>query len=77
MKFQFENLHDFLTMPNPNIPLMPDHGVYVWPCYLLGAAVIAWLTLGPVLRRRRYLAELFRRERLAEQQSQQQANFSE
>ena len=65
MKFQFQDLGDFMTMSG--------HGVYVWGCYLLAAVIVSLLTLAPVLRRRRYLKELIRRERIAQQQALQQS----
>ena len=37
---------------------MEGHGLFVWSAYLVTAAVVAYLLLSPVRRRRRLLREL-------------------
>ncbi|MCB1667932.1 MAG: heme exporter protein CcmD [Porticoccaceae bacterium] len=52
MKFQFESLSDFLQMSG--------HGPYVWMAYGVGAAVMIWLIVRPVVRRREVLRNIAR-----------------
>lgn len=47
MKFQFENLPDFIAMDG--------HGFYVWAAVIVAALISAWLIISPLLRLRQVL----------------------
>lgn len=47
MAFYFDSLGQWLQMDG--------HGVYVWPCYAITWAVLAYLLIAPARRRRRWL----------------------
>ena len=49
MKFQFESLDAFFTMAG--------HGPYVWSCYVIVFAVLLYLSLTPVLRKKAFLKQ--------------------
>jgi heme exporter protein D len=42
MKFQFENLPDFIAMDG--------HGFYVWAAVIVAALISAWLIISPLIR---------------------------
>lgn len=58
MKFQFESAADFISMSG--------HGPYVWACYAITAACLAYLVVSPLLKRRSLMAEIKRQSRIAE-----------
>ncbi|TVZ39103.1 heme exporter protein D [Alteromonadaceae bacterium 2753L.S.0a.02] len=49
LSFQFSSLGDFFTMSG--------HGSYVWACYIITVAGIAYLAAGPMLARRKFIAQ--------------------
>lgn len=49
MKFQFESLHDFVTMAG--------HGPYVWACYAITFALMLYLVMAPRVRTRQFIRE--------------------
>ena len=49
MKFQFDSLNAFLTMKG--------HGPYVWASYLLVYSILIFLTLSPLLAKRKFLKQ--------------------
>ena len=55
MIFRFDSLQDFLQMSG--------HGPYVWSAYAISFAVMLWLVISPLRRRRLLLAELRRQQR--------------
>lgn len=55
MMFRFEGLQDFLQMSG--------HGPYVWSAYVISIAVMLWLVVSPLRRRRRLLADVERQLR--------------
>lgn len=55
MMFRFESLQDFLQMSG--------HGPYVWSAYVISIAVMLWLVISPLRRRRRLLADVERQLR--------------
>ncbi len=69
MKFQFENLTDFLQMSG--------HGPYVWACYALTAACLIYLCVSPLSKRRKLMAELKRQARITEHELRQQTAQSQ
>lgn len=50
MKFQFENLADFIAMDG--------HGFYVWAAVMVAALISAWLIISPLLRLRQVLKDI-------------------
>lgn len=50
MKFQFENLPDFIAMDG--------HGFYVWAAVIVVALVSAWLIISPLIRLRQVLKDI-------------------
>ena len=48
MTFQFDNLTAFVAMAG--------HGPYVWSAYGISAAMLLWLTVVPLRRRRKLLS---------------------
>lgn len=62
LSFQFANLVEFWQMAG--------HGPYVWGCYGLTAAVLIYLAVTPVLRKKKFLAELQRQQKIAEREKQ-------
>lgn len=59
MKFQFENLVDFIVMSG--------HGPYVWAAYLITIATIVYMLVAPLLRQRTF----FRQQQKNQQKIQQ------
>ncbi|TNE76057.1 MAG: heme exporter protein CcmD [Gammaproteobacteria bacterium] len=55
MIFRFDNLQDFLHMSG--------HGPYVWSAYAISIAVMLWLVISPMRRRRQLLADVLRQQR--------------
>ncbi|MEZ5529982.1 MAG: heme exporter protein CcmD [Porticoccaceae bacterium] len=55
MMFRFESLQDFLQMSG--------HGPYVWSAYVISIAVMLWLVISPLRRRRRLLEDVERQLR--------------
>lgn len=49
MKFQFEDLHAFLTMGG--------HGVNVWASYILVYTILIYLTAAPLLNKKTFLKQ--------------------
>ncbi|WP_027331131.1 heme exporter protein CcmD [Marinimicrobium agarilyticum] len=47
MNFYFDSWAEFLQMGG--------HGAYVWACYLITWAVLAYLLISPVVRKRRWM----------------------
>lgn len=47
----------------PEFFAMGGHGLYVWTAYAIGAAVIAFNVLSPILLRKKLITEQKRRER--------------
>ncbi len=47
MSFYFDSWAEFLQMGG--------HGPYVWSCYLITWAVLAYLLISPTVRRRRWV----------------------
>ena len=66
MNFQFENLSEFW--------LMAGHGPYVWACYAVTALVLIYLAVTPVRRRKKFLLQLARQQRIAEREQQKAQN---
>lgn len=54
MIFRFDSLQDFLQMSG--------HGPYVWSAYAISFAVMLWLVISPLRRRRLLLLELRRQQ---------------
>ena len=50
MKFQFENLADFIAMDG--------HGFYVWAAVMVAALISAWLIISPLLRLQQVLKDI-------------------
>ena len=50
MKFQFENLPDFIAMDG--------HGFYVWSAVIVAALISAWLIISPLIRLRHMLKDI-------------------
>ena len=50
MKFQFENLPDFIVMDG--------HGFYVWAAVIVAALISAWLIISPLIRLRQMLKDI-------------------
>ena len=50
MKFQFENLLDFLAMDG--------HGFYVWSAVIVAALISAWLIISPLIRLRQVIKDI-------------------
>ena len=50
MKFQFENLPDFLAMDG--------HGFYVWSAVIVAALISAWLIISPLIRLRLVIKDI-------------------
>ena len=50
MKFQFENLPDFLAMNG--------HGFYVWAAVIVAALISAWLIISPLIRLRQVIKDI-------------------
>ncbi|MDG1749024.1 MAG: heme exporter protein CcmD [Porticoccaceae bacterium] len=50
MKFQFENLPDFLAMDG--------HGFYVWAAVIVAALISVWLVISPLIRLRQVLKDV-------------------
>ena len=50
MKFQFENLPDFLAMDG--------HGFYVWSAVIVAALISAWLIISPLIRLRQVIKDI-------------------
>lgn len=65
MTFQFDSLHDFLTMAG--------HGPYVWSCYAITVAFMLYLALAPSLRSRQFIRE---QKRLAQRMAAAQEGSS-
>ncbi|WP_461518913.1 heme exporter protein CcmD [Porticoccus sp.] len=55
MIFRFDSLQDFLQMSG--------HGPYVWSAYVISIAVMLWLVISPLRRRRQLLAGVLRQQR--------------
>jgi len=55
MIFRFDSVQDFLQMSG--------HGPYVWSAYAISFAVMLWLVISPLRRRRLLLLELRRQQR--------------
>ena len=50
MKFQFENLPDFIAMDG--------HGFYVWSAVIVAALISAWLIISPLIRLRQMIKDI-------------------
>ena len=50
MKFQFENLPDFIAMDG--------HGFYVWSAVIVAALISAWLIISPLIRLRQVIKDI-------------------
>ena len=50
MKFQFENLPDFIAMDG--------HGFYVWAAVIVAFLISAWLTISPLVRLRQVIKDI-------------------
>ena len=50
MKFQFENLADFIAMDG--------HGFYVWAAAMVAALISAWLIISPLIRLRQVIKDI-------------------
>ncbi|PDH30014.1 MAG: heme exporter protein CcmD [SAR92 bacterium MED-G29] len=50
MKFQFENLPDFIAMDG--------HGFYVWSAVIVAAFISAWLIISPLIRLRQVIKDI-------------------
>ena len=50
MKFQFENLSDFIAMDG--------HGFYVWSAVIVAALISAWLIISPLIRLRQVIKDI-------------------
>ena len=50
MKFQFENLADFIAMDG--------HGFYVWSAVIVAAFISAWLIISPLIRLRQVIKDI-------------------
>ena len=50
MKFQFENLPDFIAMDG--------HGFYVWSAVIVAALISAWLIISPLIRLRQVTKDI-------------------
>jgi len=55
MIFRFDSLQDFLQMSG--------HGPYVWSAYVISIAVMLWLVISPLRRRRQLLTGVLRQQR--------------
>ncbi|WP_347331411.1 heme exporter protein CcmD [Marinimicrobium locisalis] len=65
MRFYFDSWAEFFQMGG--------HGPYVWACFLITWAVLAYLLISPIVRQRRWLrrqAALQRRASMARTQGQ-------
>jgi heme exporter protein D len=49
VNFQFDSLQDFIQMSG--------HGPFVWSCYGITFAVLIYLVLSPLSRRRRFIRQ--------------------
>jgi heme exporter protein D len=58
LKFQFESLSDFLTMSG--------HGPFVWASYAVTLLAIIYLLVAPIIGSRQKLAQLRKRQRIAQ-----------
>ncbi len=70
MMFRFDSLQDFLQMSG--------HGPYVWSAYVISIAVMLWLVISPLRRRRQLLADVLRqqrREALRQHQEESEDDF--
>ena len=50
MKFQFENLPDFIAMDG--------HGFYVWSAVIVAALISAWLIISPLISLRQVIKDI-------------------
>lgn len=62
MKFQFENLQDFIHMHG--------HGPYVWAAYAITLVAIGYLLAAPLLDARAFFKQQRKLQTLAQQQQQ-------
>lgn len=53
--FQFDSFNEFVQMGG--------HGPYVWASYVISLAVLAWLIVSPLLRKRKLVQEVVRERR--------------
>ena len=70
MMFRFESMQDFLQMSG--------HGPYVWSAYVISIAVMLWLVISPLRRRRQLLLDVQcqqRREALRQHQEEIDDDF--
>ncbi len=63
MEFQFDSLSAFLHMQG--------HGFYVWLAYGLSLAVLVFIALYPVFRKRSFIREQAKQQQLQEQLQRQ------
>lgn len=52
--FQFDSLNEFIQMGG--------HGPYVWASYVISLAVLVWLIVSPLLRKRKLIQEVVREQ---------------
>lgn len=59
MKFQFENLADFIAMNG--------HGPFVWAAYAITLAALIFLVVSPVLQKKAFLKQQKKMQKIARQ----------
>lgn len=52
--FQFDSFNEFIQMGG--------HGPYVWASYVISLAVLVWLIVSPLLRKRKLIQEVVREQ---------------
>lgn len=60
MKFQFDNLADFIAMNG--------HGPFVWAAYAVTLAALIFLVVSPVLQKKAFFKQQEKMQKIARQQ---------